>query len=143
VEASVAVLPHRSYVVVVVGSWDGLVPPPVMAPAGPTEQTRSAHSRRPWHVPVPVGPEQAAARLGVRRGDVDRLIRLGRIRSPQTIEIRFGTSRTGAVDVPLCTTADIDTVITARPEIHREHRANHSYPRAGRFTRRDGRLRWQ
>jgi hypothetical protein len=66
---------------------------------------------------TPLGPDQAAARLGVRRSDFDHLVRLGWIRSPQTIEVRFGTSRAGAVAVPLYTTADVDTVVTAHPEI--------------------------
>jgi hypothetical protein len=54
---------------------------------------------------TPLGPEQAAARLRVRRADFDHMVRLGRVRSPQSIEVRFGTSRAGAVDVALYTTA--------------------------------------
>ncbi|MEV5177068.1 hypothetical protein AB0L10_39750 [Streptomyces flaveolus] len=45
-----------------------------------------------------LGPERAAARLGVRRADFDHMVRLGWIRSPQSTEVRFGTSRAGAVD---------------------------------------------
>ncbi|MET8605698.1 hypothetical protein ABZV92_19365 [Streptomyces rubiginosohelvolus] len=66
---------------------------------------------------TPVGPDQAADRLGVRRADFDHMVRLGWIRSPQTIEVRFGTSRAGAVNVPLYTTASVDAVIPAHPEI--------------------------
>ncbi|GGV50747.1 hypothetical protein [Streptomyces spectabilis] len=65
---------------------------------------------------TPLGPEQAAARLGVRRTDFDHMLRLGWVRSPQTIEVRFGTSRAGAVDVALYTTASID----ALPRTHTE-----------------------
>lgn len=57
---------------------------------------------------TPLGPEQAATRLKVRRADFDRMVRLGWIRSPQSIEVRLGTSRAGAVDVALCTTASVD-----------------------------------
>ncbi|WP_030750526.1 hypothetical protein [Streptomyces sp. NRRL S-31] len=49
----------------------------------------------------PLGPEQAAALLRVHRVDFDHMARLGWIRSPQSIEVRFGTSRAGAVDVAL------------------------------------------
>ncbi|MFG3429572.1 hypothetical protein [Streptomyces californicus] len=66
---------------------------------------------------TPLGPDQAAERLQVRRADFDHMVRLGWIRSTQSIEVRFGTSRAGAVDVPLFTTASVDAVIAAHPEI--------------------------
>ncbi|WP_198533927.1 hypothetical protein [Streptomyces odonnellii] len=66
---------------------------------------------------TPLGPEQAAARLRVRRVDWDHMVRLGWVRSPQSIEVRFGTSRAGAVDVALYTTASVDAVIPAHPEV--------------------------
>ncbi|MEV0888521.1 hypothetical protein AB0J03_32530 [Streptomyces microflavus] len=66
---------------------------------------------------TPLGPEQAAARLRVRRTDFDHMVRLGWIRSPQSVEVRFGTSRAGAVDVALYTTASVDAVATTHPEI--------------------------
>ncbi|MEV7898262.1 hypothetical protein [Streptomyces cyaneofuscatus] len=66
---------------------------------------------------TPLGPEQAAARLGVRRTDFDHMVRLGWVRSPQSIEVRFGTSRAGAVDVALYTTASVDAVVNDHPEI--------------------------
>ncbi|WP_019711926.1 hypothetical protein [Streptomyces xinghaiensis] len=65
----------------------------------------------------PLGPEQAAARLGVRRVEFDWMVRLGWVRSPQSIEVRFGTSRAGAVDVALYTTASVDAVVPAHPEL--------------------------
>ncbi|MGW2777341.1 hypothetical protein ACWC4C_33400 [Streptomyces olivaceoviridis] len=37
------------------------------------------------------------------------MVRLGWIRSPQSIEIRYGTSQAGAVDAALYTTASVDT----------------------------------
>lgn len=45
------------------------------------------------------------------------MVRLGWIRSPQSIEVRFGTSRAGAVDVALYTTESVDAVIPAHPEV--------------------------
>jgi hypothetical protein len=45
---------------------------------------------------TPLGPEQAAARLRVRRAKFDHTVRLGSVRSPQSIEVRFGTSQAGA-----------------------------------------------
>lgn len=66
---------------------------------------------------TPLGPEQAAARLRVRRADFDHMVRLGWVRSPQSIEVRFGTSRAGAVDVALYTTASVETVPAEHPEV--------------------------
>ncbi|MEU3400636.1 hypothetical protein [Streptomyces filamentosus] len=64
-----------------------------------------------------LGPEQTAARLGVHRVEFDRMVRLGWVRSPQSIEVRFGTSRAGAVDVALYTTASVDAIVPAHPEV--------------------------
>ncbi|WP_435805133.1 hypothetical protein [Streptomyces hirsutus] len=44
-------------------------------------------------------------------------MRLGWVRSPQSIEVRFGTSRAGAVDVAPYTTASVDAVIPAHPKV--------------------------
>ncbi|MFJ6650606.1 hypothetical protein ACIQPS_33805 [Streptomyces sp. NPDC091290] len=66
---------------------------------------------------TPLGPEQAAARLGVPRVEFDHMVRLGWVRSPQSIEVRFGTSRAGAVDVALYTTASVDAVVPAHSEV--------------------------
>ncbi|GHH23139.1 hypothetical protein [Streptomyces rubradiris] len=44
------------------------------------------------------------------------MVRLGWVRSPQSIGIRFGTSRAGTADVPLYTTASVDAVVPAHPE---------------------------
>lgn len=59
---------------------------------------------------TPLGPDQAAARLGVRRADFDWMLRLDWIRPAESIEVRFGTSRAGAVDVPLYTTQSVDAL---------------------------------
>jgi hypothetical protein len=45
------------------------------------------------------------------------MVRLGSVRSPQSIEVRFDTSRAGAVDVALYTTASVDAVVDAHPEV--------------------------
>jgi hypothetical protein len=45
------------------------------------------------------------------------MVRLGWLRSPQSIEVRFGTSRAGAVDIALYTTASVDAVIPTHPEV--------------------------
>ncbi|MFB1049137.1 hypothetical protein [Streptomyces chrestomyceticus] len=65
---------------------------------------------------TPLGPEQAASRLVVRRCDFAWMVHLGWIRHAETIEVRFGTSRAGAVDVPLYTTAAVDALVAAHPE---------------------------
>ncbi|MER6531792.1 hypothetical protein [Streptomyces sp. NPDC001508] len=44
------------------------------------------------------------------------MVRLGWIRSPQSIEVRFGTSRAGAVDVALYTTQSVDA-LAARTDV--------------------------
>ncbi len=49
--------PNRPYWTVLTGSWAGLAPPPVMSPAGPVLQMRSAHSGRPAQAPVPVADQ--------------------------------------------------------------------------------------
>ncbi|WP_416531561.1 hypothetical protein [Streptomyces coelicoflavus] len=45
------------------------------------------------------------------------MVRLRWVRSPQSIEVRFGTSRTRAVDVALYTTASVDAIVPAHPEV--------------------------
>ncbi|MFF0486739.1 hypothetical protein [Streptomyces sp. NPDC004435] len=66
---------------------------------------------------TPLGPKQAAARLGVRRADFNHMVRLGWVRSPQSVEVRFGTSRAGAVNVALYTTASVDAMPAEHPEV--------------------------
>ncbi|MFC8589564.1 hypothetical protein ACFUGD_34125 [Streptomyces sp. NPDC057217] len=66
---------------------------------------------------TPLGPDQAAARLGVRRADFNHMVRLGWVRSSQSFEVRFGTSRAGAGNVALYTTASVDAVPAEHPEV--------------------------
>ncbi|MFE4622707.1 hypothetical protein [Streptomyces mirabilis] len=51
--------------------------------------------------------------------DFDHMVRLGWLSSPQSIEVRFGTSRAGAadVDIALYTAASVDAVVPAHPEL--------------------------
>lgn len=48
------------------------------------------------------------------------MVRLGWTRSPQSIEVRFGTSHAGAVDVALYTTSWVDAIPAAHPEVDSE-----------------------
>ncbi|MBG0850308.1 hypothetical protein I2W78_00030 [Streptomyces spinoverrucosus] len=66
---------------------------------------------------APLGPDQAAARLGVRRVDFDYMRDLLWVRPAERREVRFGTSRAGAVMVPLFTTASVDALPEAHPEV--------------------------
>ncbi|GGU67043.1 hypothetical protein [Streptomyces lavendofoliae] len=45
------------------------------------------------------------------------MVRLGWAGSPQSIEVRFGTSQAGAVDVALHTTASVDAVPADHPKV--------------------------
>jgi hypothetical protein len=66
---------------------------------------------------APLGPDQAAAHLGIRRSDWDHAVRAGWVTPAQWAEVRFGTSKAGAVTVPLYRTADVDAVVTDHPEV--------------------------
>jgi hypothetical protein len=67
---------------------------------------------------APLGPDQAAEHLRVRRVDFDYMhLRLGWVTPAEWREVRFGTSRAGAVEVPIFRTADIDALPRARTEI--------------------------
>ncbi|MEV5758391.1 hypothetical protein AB0L61_16725 [Streptomyces tendae] len=59
---------------------------------------------------APLGPDQAAARLGVRRVDFDYMRDLLWVRPAERREVRFGTSLAGAVMVPTFTTASVDAL---------------------------------
>ncbi|MHA5054777.1 hypothetical protein [Streptomyces sp. SD15] len=49
---------------------------------------------------------------------------LGWIKPTGWREVRFGTSRAGAVDVPMFTTASVDAVVAAHPEVDWEQLRN-------------------
>jgi hypothetical protein len=52
-----------------------------------------------------------------RRTDFNHIVRLKWVSVTEWREVRFGTSRAGAVDVPLYRAADIDAVPGAHPEV--------------------------
>ncbi|MGW7348119.1 hypothetical protein [Streptomyces sp. NPDC054854] len=54
-----------------------------------------------------LGPDQAARRLGVRRTDVDHLVRLRMLRTVGTGEVDFGRARGGVLEVPLYAGRDV------------------------------------
>ncbi|MFI1154999.1 hypothetical protein [Streptomyces sp. NPDC020817] len=66
---------------------------------------------------VPLGPDQAAARLGVRRSDFNHVVRLGWITARCWATVRFPSSQGGPVDVPLYRAEDIDALAAAHPEV--------------------------
>ncbi|MER6691734.1 hypothetical protein, partial [Streptomyces minutiscleroticus] len=70
---------------------------------------------------APLGPDQAAARLRVRRVDFDHMRTLGWIEPAERREVYFGTSRVNAVLIPMFRTGDIDALPTAHPEIDWDH----------------------
>ncbi|WP_331725898.1 hypothetical protein [Streptomyces sp. NBC_00470] len=66
---------------------------------------------------VPLGPDQSAERLGVRRADFNWMLQLGWLVAAESTRARFGTSRAGAVDVALFTAASVDALPVAHPEV--------------------------
>ncbi|MFF4232509.1 hypothetical protein [Streptomyces sp. NPDC001820] len=48
------------------------------------------------------------------------MVRLRWTKPAESIEVRFGTSRAGAVDVALYTTESVDALPAAHPEVDRE-----------------------
>ncbi|MFE0779065.1 hypothetical protein [Streptomyces sp. NPDC058861] len=48
------------------------------------------------------------------------MVRLGWARSPQSVKVRFGTSRAGAANIALYTTASVDAVPAEHPEVNWE-----------------------
>ncbi|MFJ4873382.1 hypothetical protein [Streptomyces sp. NPDC088757] len=65
---------------------------------------------------TPLGPEQAAACLRVRRVEFDRMVEFTWIRAAKCAEMKFGTSRAEAAVVPLYRTADVDALPATHPE---------------------------
>ncbi|WP_236067488.1 hypothetical protein [Streptomyces brasiliscabiei] len=73
---------------------------------------------------APLGPDQDAVRLGVRRVDFDYMRDLLWVRPAEWREVRFGTSRAGAVMVSLFTTTSVDTLPGTYPGIDWEQLRN-------------------
>ncbi|MGW7594260.1 hypothetical protein, partial [Streptomyces rubiginosohelvolus] len=66
---------------------------------------------------VPLGPDQASRRLGVRRTDLDAVVRLGWIEPVSTAEIPYARSRGGATTVPLYSALDVALLPVVRPSV--------------------------
>ncbi|MEZ0089977.1 hypothetical protein [Streptacidiphilus sp. EB129] len=66
---------------------------------------------------TPLGPDQSAARLGIRRSDWDHIVRLGWIRPKDWQKVQFGTSKAGAVDVPIYRGGDVDAIPGKRRKV--------------------------
>ncbi|MEU4358758.1 hypothetical protein [Streptomyces virginiae] len=63
---------------------------------------------------VPLGPDQAARRLGVRRGDFDAAVRLGFLSPVGTVEVDY-KSHGGWTTVPLYSAQDVALLPVVRP----------------------------
>lgn len=60
---------------------------------------------------TPLGPDQCAARLRIRRTDWDHIVRLEMIKPHSWQKVQFGTSKAGAVDVPIYRSGDVDALL--------------------------------
>lgn len=66
---------------------------------------------------VPIGPDQAAVRLGVRRTDFDHLARLGWAVPVGTAAVDYGRAYGGVVQVPLYSAAAVALLPQTRPHV--------------------------
>ncbi|MFJ3819259.1 hypothetical protein [Streptomyces sp. NPDC090056] len=66
---------------------------------------------------VPLGPDQAAVRLGVRRTDFDHVVRLGWLAPVGSVTIDYKRARGGVTDVPLYSGQDIALLPVSRPSV--------------------------
>jgi hypothetical protein len=66
---------------------------------------------------TPLGPDQSAARLGIRRADWDHIVRLKWIEPVEWRSVQFGTSKAGAVDVPIYRGGDVDALPSRRRKV--------------------------
>ncbi|MFJ5099338.1 hypothetical protein [Streptomyces sp. NPDC088557] len=66
---------------------------------------------------VPLGPDQAARRLGVRRTDLDHLVRLGYLTPTRTTTVRYPAAQGGPTTIPLYNAQDVALLDTVRPHI--------------------------
>ncbi|MFD7868128.1 hypothetical protein [Streptomyces sp. NPDC059783] len=66
---------------------------------------------------VPLGPDQAARRLGVRRADFDAAVRLGWIEPVSAVDIDYKKARGGTTTVPLYRALDVALLPVLRPSV--------------------------
>ncbi|MFE2274575.1 hypothetical protein ACFXB4_35825 [Streptomyces lavendulae] len=65
---------------------------------------------------VPLGPDQAARRLGVRRVDWDQVVRLGYVAAVGSVEVDY-KRQGGLTTVPLFSAVDVAFLDVVRPEV--------------------------
>lgn len=86
----------------------------------PAQVARLCLRRNIWGLlaeETPLGPDQSAARLGIRRSDWDHVVRLGWIEPSAWQRVQFGTSKAGAVDVPIYRSGDVDVIPGRRKQV--------------------------
>ncbi|MEU5445780.1 hypothetical protein [Streptomyces griseofuscus] len=66
---------------------------------------------------VPLGPDQGAVRLGVRRADFDQVVRLGWVAPVGRVEIDYKRRRGGVTTVPLYSAEQIALLPVTHPEV--------------------------
>lgn len=79
----------------------------------PAQVARLCLRRNIWELlaeETPLGPDQSARRLRIRRSDWDHIVRLGWIKPVDWQQVQFGTSKAGAVDVPIYRGGDVDAL---------------------------------
>ncbi len=90
----------------------------------PAQVARLCLRRNIWDLlaaETPLGPDQSAARLGIRRSDWDHVVRLGWIKTVGWQKVQFGTSKAGAVDVPIYRSGTVDAIPGKHRKIDWEH----------------------
>ncbi|MFC8494781.1 hypothetical protein ACFUJU_29100 [Streptomyces sp. NPDC057235] len=66
---------------------------------------------------VPLGPDQAARRLGVRRTEWDQVVRLGWVAPVGTVTVDFKRARGGVTEVPLYSGEAVALLPLTRPSV--------------------------
>ncbi|MFI5621541.1 hypothetical protein [Streptomyces sp. NPDC051567] len=66
---------------------------------------------------VPLGPGEAAVRLGVRRTDFDHVVRLGWVSPVGRVDVDLGRACGGVVEVPLYSAVDVALLPVVRPAV--------------------------
>ncbi|MBW5481221.1 hypothetical protein [Streptomyces bambusae] len=66
---------------------------------------------------VPLGPDQAAARLGVRRADWRQVVKLGWVSPVATVKVDDGRAAGGVITVPLYAAEDVALLPVVRPGV--------------------------
>ena len=94
-------------------AWDG-------SEVNPAQVARLCLRKNIWDLidqETPLGPDQSATRLGIRRADWDHIVRLGWIKPAEWRKVQFGSSKAGAVDVPIYRSGDVDAIPRRRKAV--------------------------